>query len=36
VVYSYREADTLRLISARKAEAHERKQYESEHHDSDL
>ena len=29
VAYTYREPQTIRLISARKAESHERKQYES-------
>lgn len=29
VAYAYQEPDTLRLISARKAEPHERRQYES-------
>ena len=28
VAYAYQEPDTLRLISARKAEPHERRQYE--------
>lgn len=28
VVYAYQEANTIRLISARKAEPHERRQYE--------
>jgi uncharacterized protein len=28
VVYTYRESDIIRIISARSAEAHERKQYE--------
>ena len=36
VVYTYREADILRIISARKAAAHERKQYESYSHDNHL
>jgi len=29
VVYAYREPETIRLISARKADATERKQYET-------
>jgi hypothetical protein len=29
VAYTYREPATIRLISARKAEPHERKQYEA-------
>jgi uncharacterized DUF497 family protein len=29
VAYTYREPQTIRLISARKAEPHERKQYEA-------
>ena len=28
VVYAYREPDAIRLISARQAESHERRQYE--------
>ena len=29
VVYAYRETDTIRIISARKADPSERKQYDS-------